>query len=201
MELELKILREKVTEDEKKSGIGGLFDDDKTSHQHIQLLKTKYAKMKVDFDAIQQQLQKQSLKVKGKEFVYAAQIDIMKEQNQKFKTFQKSYEELTEKEVYDLGKVVDETSKATRNLEAEVRGIENELKKALDNHYDHKMLQDGEKNSEAELQLRHELEVKLLTELLEKKQVEHEKVNADVAKIAEDLLKWKDLQDSIAEQE
>ena len=32
MELELKILREKVTEDEKKSGIGSLYDDDKTSH-------------------------------------------------------------------------------------------------------------------------------------------------------------------------
>ena len=43
MELELKILREKVTEDEKKSGIGSLYDDDKTSHQHIQLLKVKYA--------------------------------------------------------------------------------------------------------------------------------------------------------------
>ena len=43
MELELKILREKVTEDEQKSGIGSLYDDDKTSHQHISLLKTKYA--------------------------------------------------------------------------------------------------------------------------------------------------------------
>lgn len=42
MELELKILKEKVVEDEKKSGIGSLFDDEKTSHQHIHLLKTKY---------------------------------------------------------------------------------------------------------------------------------------------------------------
>lgn len=38
----MKILREKVFEDEKKSGIGSLFDDEKTSHQHISLLKTKY---------------------------------------------------------------------------------------------------------------------------------------------------------------
>ena len=50
MELELKILRDKVIEDEKKSGIGSLYDDDKSSHQHISLLKTKYAKMKADFD-------------------------------------------------------------------------------------------------------------------------------------------------------
>jgi hypothetical protein len=39
MELELKILKEKVVEDEKKSGIGSLFDDEKSSFQHISLLK------------------------------------------------------------------------------------------------------------------------------------------------------------------
>jgi hypothetical protein len=32
MELEMKILKEKVMEDEKNSGIGSLYDDDKTSH-------------------------------------------------------------------------------------------------------------------------------------------------------------------------
>lgn len=39
MELELKILKEKVVDDEKKSGIGSLFDDEKSSFQHISLLK------------------------------------------------------------------------------------------------------------------------------------------------------------------
>jgi hypothetical protein len=42
MELELKILKEKVIDDEKKSGIGSLFDDEKSSFQHISLLKQKY---------------------------------------------------------------------------------------------------------------------------------------------------------------
>ena len=42
MDLELQILRDKVIEDEKNSGIGSLYDDDKTSHQHIQKLKEKY---------------------------------------------------------------------------------------------------------------------------------------------------------------
>ena len=45
MDLEFKILKEKVKEEESKQGIGSLYDDDKTSHQHINLLKTKYAKM------------------------------------------------------------------------------------------------------------------------------------------------------------
>lgn len=72
MALELNILREKVMEDEQKSGIGSLYDDDKTSHQHISLLKTKYSKMKRDFDRNSQDLGKQSLKVKGQEFVLDA---------------------------------------------------------------------------------------------------------------------------------
>ena len=32
MDLELKILKEKVVEDEKNSGIGSLFNDEKNSH-------------------------------------------------------------------------------------------------------------------------------------------------------------------------
>ena len=58
MELELKILKEKVVEDEKKSGIGSLFDDEKTSHQHINLLKTKYMQMRKDYDKKQQEMGK-----------------------------------------------------------------------------------------------------------------------------------------------
>jgi hypothetical protein len=49
MDLEFKILREKVSEDEKKASIGSLYDDDKTSHQHITLLKQKYAEMLQNF--------------------------------------------------------------------------------------------------------------------------------------------------------
>ena len=48
MELELKILKEKIIEDEKSSGIGGLFDDEKTSHEHITQLKKKYSAMRIE---------------------------------------------------------------------------------------------------------------------------------------------------------
>jgi hypothetical protein len=46
MDLELKILKEKVVEDEKNSGIGSLFNDDKNTHEHITQLKIKYQQMK-----------------------------------------------------------------------------------------------------------------------------------------------------------
>ena len=142
---------------------------------------------------MQQELQKQSLKVKGQEFVLAAQIDIMKQQNQKLTQAQKAYKEETDKQAYDLDRVLKDTQKARIDIEADLRRIENELDKSLNDHYDHKMLQDGEKASEVELLFRHELEVKLLTELLEKKNEELKVVNDNVAKIAEDFLKWKDL--------
>jgi hypothetical protein len=65
MELELKILKEKVVEDEKKSGIGSLFDDEKSSLQHISLLKQKYSKMKRDYDKKIEELNKYKLNVIG----------------------------------------------------------------------------------------------------------------------------------------
>ena len=62
------------------------------------------------------------------------------------------------------------------------------------------MFQEGDAKTEEELKLRHDLNVKLMTDLLEKKKAELVKVNADVDKISDDFLKWKDLQDNIAEQ-
>ena len=66
MDLELKILKEKVVDDEQKSGIGSLFDDDKTSHQHIQLLKVKYGELRTDNEKKAQELKKEKLDVVGK---------------------------------------------------------------------------------------------------------------------------------------
>lgn len=65
MELELKILKEKVIEDEKNSGIGSLFDDEKTSHQHIQLLKEKYMDMRKRFEKRSQDQAKHRLEIIG----------------------------------------------------------------------------------------------------------------------------------------
>ena len=79
------------------------------------------------------------------------------------------------------------------DIEADLRRIENELEKGLKDNYDHKMFQEGDQKTEEELKLRHDLEVKLLTELLDKKKAERDKVNQEVAKIADDFLKWKEL--------
>ena len=77
MELELRILKEKVIEDEKNSGIGSLFDDEKTSHQHIQLLKEKYMKMRKDFEKRSQDQARHRLDVIGEQFILESQIKTM----------------------------------------------------------------------------------------------------------------------------
>lgn len=73
MELELKILKEKIIEDEKSSGIGGLFDDEKTSHEHISQLKTKYSAMRIDQEHKQADLGKRKLEAMGEKFMLDAQ--------------------------------------------------------------------------------------------------------------------------------
>ena len=85
------------------------------------------------------------------------------------------------------------TQRARSDLEADLRKLENDLGKALQDNYDHKMFQEGDAKTEEELQKRHDLEVQLLQDLLEKKRAELQKVNGDVDKIAQDFLKWKDL--------
>ena len=81
MELELKILKEKVVEDEKKSGIGSLFDDEKTSFEHISLLKTKYQKMQKDFLELSEDLNNTIRSVNEEQLILNSRIDIMQAQN------------------------------------------------------------------------------------------------------------------------
>lgn len=93
MDLELKILKDKVIEDEKKSGIGSLYDDDKSSHQHINFLRTKYAEMRRNADRKFKEYRKRNLKNKGQEFMLEATMTVIKQQSQKLIKEQQEYTE------------------------------------------------------------------------------------------------------------
>jgi len=116
MELELKILKEKVVDDEKKSGIGSLFDDEKTSYQHIQQLKDKYQKMRTEFDNKNEALNKHKLKVIGEQFVLNSQITIMTEQNEKINKDKESRDRENDAKIYDLKKDLEHQQKAVNDL-------------------------------------------------------------------------------------
>ena len=89
MDLELKILKEKVVEDEKNTGIGSLFNDEKNTHQHISLLKEKYQKMRKDYKEAREGMEKRKLEVLGDQFVLDAQINIMTDLNNRMEEIAK----------------------------------------------------------------------------------------------------------------
>ena len=169
MELELKILREKVIEDEQKSGIGNLYDDDKTSHQHITLLKTKYAQMKRDFDRNLQDLAKQALKVKGQEFVLDAQIMIVKEQTKQLKLREGEFTDNERKVQSELTYANRENSRQQMGLESELKGLSNGCNESETTHFEHKIHQDKERAFDEESKKRHDLEVDLVSDLRTRK--------------------------------
>ena len=188
MDLELQILRDKVIEDEKKSGIGSLYDDDKSSHTHINLLRVKYAQMRKDFEKKMNDLMRQSLKVKGQEFVLDAQIKVMKEQRKKLEDLQSDFQSQHNQDFHDQRKLTDETKKATTTIESEVRIITNSKIKEAEIHHDHKMTQWFEREDDREYDERHELYVKLMKALIEKKEKELKDKVAEL-KALEDKIK------------
>ena len=109
MELEMKILKEKVFEDEKKSGIGSLFDDEKTSHQHISLLKTKYMEMRTRYEKLKQDANKRKLNVIGEQFVLDSQITTLNDQSNKQSDNKRDHEDTHNKERFATEKKLKDT--------------------------------------------------------------------------------------------
>lgn len=199
MELELKILKEKVLEDEQKSGIGSLYDDDKSSHQHISLLKTKYAQMKRDFDRNINELSKQSLKVKGQEFVLDAQLKIVKEQTQKLKQNEGDFNETMRDQRQTLTLTNKDNTKQQIALEGEMRDLNNNVQNCEEIHKEHKIHQDSEKKNDEEAKARHIQEVELMTTLKTRKEKEKADLEKELAQIEKDFLAMKDYQNALAE--
>ena len=176
MELELKILKEKVIEDEKNSGIGSMFDDEKTSHQHINLLKTKYMKMRRDYEKKMQELNKIKLDVISDQYILNSQIDIITQHTAKLYENKHEYELQIKKDLFDTDKKGKEAQKAKLSLEADLRQLESELKKEDDQNYENVMILNQGKVRDEYAELRHDRDMKLIT-------ANYEEVQKDLAKI------------------
>lgn len=172
MELELKILKEKVVEDEKKSGIGSLFDDEKSSFQHIMLLKQKYTLMQRTYDRKLAELNKYKLSVIGEQFVLDSQINIMLMQNQKIEDQQRDYNAVISKRHFELDRELKDVSKARLDVENDLRQRDGEHSRESQSNYENKMTIIKDKKFEELANSRHQLEVKLQEELLAAKEKE-----------------------------
>ncbi len=163
MELELKILKEKVVEDEKKSGIGSLFDDEKSSFQHISLLKQKYQKMRRDYDRRIEELNKLKLKIIGEQFVLDSQINIMLSQNQKVEDQQRDYNGGYMKRHSELDRELKEVSKQRVDTESDVRDHEKEQDREANENYESTMYIIKDNTFDELNKVRHKMEIELYT--------------------------------------
>lgn len=182
MELELKILKEKVVEDEKKSGIGSLFDDEKTSHQHIHLLKIKYQEMRRNFDKITEELQKRKIEVMGDQLVLDSQIRTLQKQQEKMQNEQNDWKLKHNKIKHATEQTLTKVRKAKNDIEKELRLLNDTFKRESDENYKFKLTIDnnnkfGELNKD-----RHNKSIELLQDMLQKKNEELQKILDDRAK-------------------
>jgi hypothetical protein len=142
MELELKILKEKVVDDEGNSGIGGLFDDEKTSHQHIDLLKTKYIAMRREFEIAKDKSNDKMIDVKGTQDIYDSQINAITSQMSSMYDKKEEYELNIKKDLYDTEKKCKDAGKVRSTLDAEVRSYDQQFQKESSERFENIMILD-----------------------------------------------------------
>lgn len=198
MELELKILKEKVIEDEKKSGIGSLYDDDKTSLQHIYMLKQKYREMLRKFHLDYEKKQKEQMKVMGEQGVLNAQLEFLKKLSGEQKEEKNTFDNESSKREFDIGKKKAEAHKLKMELEAEKGSLEDQHKKASGDHLKNKLELDQDAKSEEVRAQRHTDQAEEDAKLIEKKKAEVSDLQAKIAEQEAIYQGMADLQAQIA---
>lgn len=169
MELELKILKEKVIDDEKKQGIGSLVNDEKSSFFHIDELKKKYLKMRRDFDKEVEELNQRKLHIMGEQFILKSQIDILQEQKDKMLESSKAEMNQLNREYVETRRKFDETSKAERKLAGEIQDKKMMLQDESKKHKENKLIMETDSSEKEVENFRYEMEMKNLMDLKELK--------------------------------
>lgn len=169
MELEMKILKEKVMEDEKNSGIGSLYDDERNSYAHIQELRRKYAEMKNNFERQTANLNNRKLEVSGQGFELKSKVKAMRENNAEVGRQVKEFDGDFQKRHFTLDKEVSQAQKTRAELESEMRSLQNQLDKSSQEHYDNWLYLEKEARFEEERRRRHAKEMDLKTTLTDTK--------------------------------
>ena len=125
-------------------------------------------------------MQKNSLKVKGQEFVLDAQMKIINDQSKKLKQKEGDFMDKMREEQGNLTQTNRENTKIQINLEGDCRSLSNHVESSESTHLEHKLHQDKEKAFDEENKARHDLEVKLVTDLKTRKTEEKNKLQADL---------------------
>lgn len=180
MELELKILKEKVIDDEKKQGIGSLVNDEKSSFFHIDELKKKYLKMRRDFDKEVEESNQKKLHIMGEQFILKSQIDILQDQKDKMIFSSKKDKDALNREFAETRRKFDETQKAERKLMNEILEKKNLQHDEHKKHKENKLYMETDNTEKNIENIRYDIQMKNLEDLKIHKTEKLAKLNSEL---------------------
>lgn len=183
MEMELKLLKEKVIEDEKASGIGSLFNDEKSSYQHIDLLRQKYNQMRTDYIKKIDDHEKERLRILGEQFVLDAQINIMTNVNNKMEEIRDKDEKDRLDKIAELEKRYRELYKERKELEEQLKRLKKDLDKQKKDNYEYILQLKREGADDQHSEYRHDRDVKAAEARIKAKQEELKAVDDALAAV------------------
>ena len=166
MELEIKLLKEKVIEDDEASGIGSLFNDE------------KYSEMRSDYLKRIEAIEKERIRISEEAFILDAQINILTGQNNKMEEIRDKDEKDRMARIAELEKRYRQLYKDRKELEAELKRLYKEFDKQSKDNYEYNVQLKNEADDELHATYRYDRDLAQAKERLAQKQEELDQVNA-----------------------
>lgn len=171
MELEIKLLKEKVIEDDEASGIGSLFNDE------------KYSEMRSDYLRQIEAIEKERIRISEEAFILDAQINILSGQNNKLSEIRDKVEEERKAKIKELKDKLFHLLKDRENLEKELIGLNKDFDSHTTNSYDYNIQLKNEEEDDTHAKYRHERDLAQAEERFKQKEEGLAQVNADLEDI------------------
>lgn len=184
MEMELKLLKEKVIEEEKASGIGSLFNDEKTYGHHIDLIRVKYNQMRSDFMKKTDEMERERLRIMGDQFQLDAQINIMTDVNTRMEDIRDKDEKERLAKISDLEKQYRDLYKQRKELEDLIARLRADLDNRKKQNYEYILQLRKEDEADKHSAYRYDRDTQADLDRYNKKLEELEVVKAELEKVA-----------------
>jgi chromosome segregation ATPase len=168
MELEIKLLKEKVIEDDEASGIGSLFNDEKYSE-----MRSEYLKRIEDID-------KERIRISEESFKLDAQINILTDQNNKMIEIRDNMHATLKQKEKDLEAKLKELLRQRRDLEKEIKDLKRNLDTQNKNNFDYNIQLKNEAADDEHGTYRHERDLTQAEERHKQKEEELAKINGEL---------------------
>lgn len=168
MELEIKLLKDKVIEDDETSGIGSLFNDE------------SYSVMRSDYLRRIEEIDKERIRISEEAFILEAQINILSGQNNKMEQIRDEDEKYRLDKISELEKRYRELYKQRKELEEQLKRLNRDLEKHKKDNYEYHIQLTNEAEDDAHCTYRHDRDMAQAEERFKQKEGELAQVNADL---------------------